>query len=291
LKLLTKFNLILLAAFGLSVAVVSTIAYFFLVSSAREQVTQQAELMMASATSMRTYTASDLAPLLEKLPDHRKRFLPETIPFFAATTIFGDLRKTYPAYTYKEATLNPTNLADRATDWEADVIRDLRDHPSLRQISGERDGATGREIYLAVPIKATAECLQCHSSPAAAPPAMLARYGSSNGFGWQLNETVGAQMVSLPLSVPLDLARAAWGRLVLYLVFALVLTVAALDAAAYVFVIRPLRLVAAAADRASTGDANAPELEVRGEDEIAVVTAAFNRMRVSLAKALRMLDD
>ena len=120
---------------------------------------------------------------------------------------------------------------------------------------------------------------------------MLARYGSSNGFGWQLNETVGAQMVSLPLSVPLDLARAAWGRLVLYLVFALVLTVAALDAAAYVFVIRPLRLVAAAADRASTGDPNAPELEVRGEDEIAVVTAAFNRMRVSLAKALRMLDD
>jgi protein-histidine pros-kinase len=289
-KLLTKFNLILLAAFGLSVAVVATIAYYFLVSSARQQVMDQAELMMASATSVRSYTASDLTPLLEKNPDHAKRFLPESVPFFAATTIFDDLRKTYPDYTYKEATLNPTNLADRATDWEADVIRDLRDHPALRQISGEREGATGREIYLALPIKVTAECLQCHSTPAAAPPAMLARYGSSNGFGWQPGEIVGAQMVSLPLSVPLELAKAAWGRLVLYLVLALVLTVAVLDAAAYAFVIRPLRLVAAAADRASTGDPNAPELEVKGEDEIAVVTAAFNRMRVSLAKALRMLD-
>ncbi len=289
-KLLPKFSLILVVTFGIAAIAISLVSYFFLVSNARQQVVEQGELMMTSATSVRTYTANELTPLLEKNPDHATNFLPQTIPFYAATTIFNDLRKTYPDYTYREATLNPTNLSDRASDWEADVIRDLRDHPDITRIVGERDGATGRELYLAEPIKATQDCLQCHGTPAAAPPAMVAHYGSSNGFGWQPNEIVGAAMVTIPLSVPLGIAQGAFAKLVAFLILALVITLLALDAGVFFFVIRPLRLVAENADRVSTGDVAAPELDVKGSDEIAVVTGAFNRMRLSLAKALRMLD-
>jgi protein-histidine pros-kinase len=290
-KLLVKFNVIVIVAFGIAAGAIATIAYGFLLANARQQVLQEAQLMMASATSMRDYTSNDLSPLLETTEAHRKRFLPETVPAFAATTIFSALRKTYPDYTYKEATLNPTNLADRATDWEADVIRDLRNHPALQRLVGERDGATSRELYLAVPIVAKAECMQCHSTAAAAPPAMIARYGSANGFGWNVGETIGAQMVSIPLAVPVAIATDAFRRLVFSLALALVVTIVVLDAGVFYFVIRPLARVASVADRVSTGDTSAPELPVRGNDEIAVVTGAFNRMRVSLAKALRLLAD
>jgi len=290
-KLLTKFNLILLAVFGLAAVAISTIAYFFLVDNARREVLQDAQLMMASATSLRDYTSTDLSPLLVNNPDYRRRFLPEIVPAFAATKILNDLRRSYPDYAYKEATLNPTNLADRATDWESDVVHDLRDHPELTSIVGEREAATARQLYLAVPIKATADCMQCHSTPAVAPAAMIRKYGSANGFGWKLNETIGAKIISVPLSVPIEIAKEAHLRLSILLVIALVISVLVLDVGVYMLVLRPLRAVSENADRVSKGERNVPDLTVTGSDEIAVVTGAFQRMRLSLAKALKMLDD
>jgi hypothetical protein len=108
-KLLLKFNLILLIIFGTGGLLIAQFAYSFLFGNARREVLQEAQLMMASANSVRDYTANDLSPLLQQNPRHRVRFLAETIPFYAATTTFNNLRKNYPDYTYKEAALNPTN--------------------------------------------------------------------------------------------------------------------------------------------------------------------------------------
>ncbi len=121
-KLLTKFNLLLLVLFGTGGLIISQIIFSFLMSNARREVLQEARLMMASATSVRDYTSSNLGPLLEQNPEHAKRFLTETIPAFGAITTFNKVRQNYPDYTYREATMNPTNPEHRATDWETDVI-------------------------------------------------------------------------------------------------------------------------------------------------------------------------
>jgi len=288
-KLLTKFNLILLVLFGAGGLIISQAISSFLISNAQREVLQEASLMMASAKSVRDYTSSDLAPLLEQNPQHKTRFLAETVPAFGAISTFNKLRQNYPEYTYREATLNPTNPEHRATDWEADVIRYLRDHPDQKQFEGERETPTGRSMYLATPIAAGPPCMECHSGPAAAPPAMIATYGSNNGFGWKPDSIVGAQIVSVPMSVPLQRARQALHLILIYLMVTLVATVAALDAGVYFIVIRPLRLVSGAADRVSKGDTNQAPLPVKGSDEIATVTASFNRIQLSLVKAFKML--
>lgn len=289
-RLLAKFNLILVALFGAGSILIGYAARQFLMRDARNQVIQQAELMIESARSTRRYTANDVAPLLEQLPAHRERFLPETIPFYAATVTFDYLRKTYPAYTYKEAALNPTNLRDRAVDWEADLIDYFRNHKNSTELVGERDTPTGRMLYIAHPIATEQACLQCHSEPSQAPAAILRTYGSANGFGWGANETVAAQIVSVPMSVPIQIANNAFRTLVIYLIAGFLITIAALDAAMVFIVIRPVRQLSAMADRISTGDMSLPELPVHGRDEIAALTASFNRMFVSLQKAFRMLN-
>ena len=119
---------------------------------------------------------------------------------------------------------------------------------------------------------------------------MIRKYGSNNGFGWKLNQVIAAQIVSLPMTVPDGIAEKAYHNLVLFLVIVFLVTILALDSALYLLVIRPLHTVWTAADRISRGEADVEPLEVRGKDEIADVTASFNRMRVSLAKALRMLE-
>jgi HAMP domain-containing protein len=290
-KLLTKFNLILLVIFGAGGLLICQLAYSFLIRNARREVLAQAELMVAGTGAVRDYTAEDLSPLLQQNPHHKVRFLAETIPAFGATTTFNKLRKSYPEYSYKEATLNPTNLEDRASDWEADVIRGLRDHPGQQQVVGERQTPSGQALYLARPIKVDAVCLECHSVPSAAPHAMLAVYGSANGFGWKPNEVVGAQIISVPMSVPVAIANQAFRNLAVALILTLLLAILALDAGVYWLVIRPLKIVSASGDRISKGDKDVPPLVVSGKDEIASVTASFNRMRVSLTKALAMLDE
>lgn len=97
-KLLAKFNLLLLLVFAVSVAITGYVSHEFLQRNAREVVIQQARLMMGAAGGMRTYTSTQVGPLLANLPDVTK-FPPQRVPAYSATEVFNYLRKDYPAYT------------------------------------------------------------------------------------------------------------------------------------------------------------------------------------------------
>jgi protein-histidine pros-kinase len=290
-KLLTKFNLILIVLFGACGLMIADLSYNFLINNARREVLQEAELMMANAKSVRDYTADEIAPLLQQRSKADSTFAPETVPAFSALATFNHIHDKYPDYEYHEATLNPTNPAHHALDWEADVINYLRDHRDKQEVTGERAATSGPTLYLATPIAADASCLTCHSTPAVAPAAMIAKYGSKHGFGWKQGTVVAAQIVSVPMSLPIQIANQAFHRLLLYLVVTILATILALDIGVYYIVIRPLKLVSGTADRISKGEKDVPVLAVNGRDEIATVTASFNRMRVSLEKALKMLAN
>jgi protein-histidine pros-kinase len=288
-KLLAKFNILLVLLFGVGLVLVSQLSRRFLERNAREQTLQQARLMISSARSTRDYTDQELDPLLATTPESKKRFLPQSIPFYAATTTFEHLRKEYPDYTYKEAALNPSNPRDRADQWEADIINYFRNHPEQKQLIGERQTAVGTSISLSQPISADESCLQCHGSPSAAPRTEILTYGSANGFGWKPGEIIGAQVVSVPTAVADKLASHLYRTLLAYITATFLATLVVIDLALYYIVIVPVRRLAATADMISTGDLNQPELTYKGNDEIAAVTASFNRMYVSLKKAIEML--
>jgi len=275
--------------FGSGMAVVSRLAHDFLSQNARAQVLQQAQLMVESARAMRDYTGEELEPLLVDSPEAAERFLPQIIPFYAATQIFTRLRKQFPEYTYKEAALNPTNLRDRAVDWEADVITHFRNHPEQKELVGERDTPSGRALYLAHPIAADDTCTGCHGLADEAMPMVVKTYGAVNGFGWKANEVIGAQIVSVPMTVPAGIAEKAFRRLMINLAAIFLVTLLAIDLSLYFIVIQPVRRLALMADRISKGEMDLKELPVKGKDEIAGVTQSFNRMFVSLVKAFKLL--
>ena len=157
--------------------------------------------MMETALAIRAYTVSQIKPHLDPLLS--ERFLPQTVPAYAATETINELRKNHPEYAYKEATLNPSNPRDRASDWEADLVASFRNAMDVKELTGERDTPTGRHMYIARPIQITnPACLACHNTPATAPPSMVKVYGEANGFGWKMNEIIGAQVVSVPMMVP-----------------------------------------------------------------------------------------
>jgi len=294
-KLLAKFSIIFVVVFGLGLSAAGYFSYSLLQRNAQEQVQDRAKIMMETALAMRRYTVDQVKPALVKTgaakvagaPD---LFHPETVPAFAATEMFTYVREKYPDYFYKEAALNPTNPRDRAEDWEADIINNFRNHPDLKLFNGDRMTPMGKSLYLARPLRAGAACLECHSTPAAAPAAMIEHYGTANGFGWQQDDVIAAQIVSVPASLPEQMANREFRQLMTLLVGVGAVTLLFLNVVLVVLVIRPVSQLAHSAELISEGKLDVAELPCRGQCEISMLVASFNRMHRSLLAAMKMLD-
>jgi len=283
-----KFNLVLLVVFVLGLGVSSYISYNLLHRNAHDEVLRNAGIMMEAALSMRGYTVSQIRPLLPYDPE---KFHPQSVPAFSATTIMNSLRKKYADYSYKEATLNPTNPLNKAVEWEADIVNAFRNNPDRGEISGVRDTPTGPSLYLARPLQIKDKaCLACHTTAAEAPPAMVKIYGSNNGFGWKHMEVIGAQVVSVPMDLPIRNANRAFYTFMTSLAVVFVVLFIILNAMMSFLIVRPITQMSKAADQISTGNADIAELSEKGGDEVALLAKSFNRMRRSLEKAIELIE-
>ena len=288
-KLIIKFNLVLLLVFAIGFVMVGYFSNRLLQRNAKQEVLENARIMMEAALAVRTYTIKQIAPLLST--QLKYTFLPQSVPSYSANEYFSQLRKAYPDYSYKEATLNPTNPINRATDWEADIIRYFRQTPSQTESVGERDTPNGRVLYMARAMRLKdPSCLLCHNTPEMAPRTLIDHYGSANGFGWKLNDVITAQIVSAPMQLPLQRARTAFNGFMLSLAAVFAVIFLALNAMVIVLVTRPVQRLSNIADEVSLGNMNAPKFQRAGNDEIAKLSQAFGRMRKSMAEALKMLE-
>ena len=288
--LTAKFNLILITVLGVGFVVIGLVTRTTLYGNAYHEVLEQAGLMMDSALAVRSYTVKEIRPLLT--PQLDTTFPPQIVPAYAATQSFNKLHASNPEYIYKEATLNPTNPRDRAVDWETDIISMFRNRLDLNEFIGKRDTPGGRSLYLARPIRIENEaCLTCHSTPAAAPATMLARYGNANGFGWKMHEVVGAQIVSIPMGVPIAKAQSTLHLFMTVLALVFVAVLLLINLLLKLFVINPIQKMSHTANEISQGGRDVAAFEATGKDELSVLAASFNRMRRSLEKAMSMIDS
>jgi protein-histidine pros-kinase len=131
----------------------------------------------------------------------------------------------------------------------------------------------------------------CHSTIDAAPKTMVDLYGNANGFGWKLNEIIGAQLVSVPMSVPVARANATLRTFMLSLAVVFGATFVLLNVMLHTMVIRRVTRLAAIADQVSLGNMEAGEFHTRSKDEIGVLTEALGRMKTSLVQAMKMLES
>jgi protein-histidine pros-kinase len=289
-KLLLKFNLVFVLVFVLGLGATGYITRDLLQRNAQEEVLDHARLLMEKALAVRGYTSGQIAPLLET--QMKYSFLPQSVPAYSATEVLSTLHKKYPDYAYKEATLNPTNPRDRAVEWEVDIVNQFRNTPAQTEFVGQRDTPSGRSLYIARPIQIKdAACLRCHSTVDAAPKPMVERYGPANGFGWNHNEIIGAQIVSVPMAVPLERAGRAFNVFMTLLTVVFLVIGLALNLMLWKLVIQPVSRLSAIADRVSLGELEAPEFATRSRDEIGTLAESFTRMRKSLVQAMKMLDN
>lgn len=209
-----SFFLTLIALLGSFLAVFSLSQH--LNDQAEQAVKERAEILLTVMQAARNYTRDNIQPLLDVAADSESRdddgedvFIRESIPNFAARTIFSDFRRQEPEFQdflYKEAALNPTNPADQTDAFETEIFLQLQEQLNgqssdrmSEKLSGYRTLNGEKLFYLARPlVMMDAKCLDCHGRPSQAPSHLVDMYGSQNGFGWKLGDVVAAQMMYVP---------------------------------------------------------------------------------------------
>jgi len=289
-KLASKYNLTLIIILSLCFAAMSSMIYLILQKHAKAEVIKHASILMEAGLAMRKYTIKEIKPLLAL--QNKRNFLPQSVPSYAATRNFDVLRETHPEYRYKEATLNPTNPRDRAADWEEDIIIEFRNNRELKNITVVRDTPSGKTLYFARPIRINNEaCLTCHGIVEDAPASMLKLYGSANGFGWRMDEVVGSQIVSVPLSLPVTQANETFVLLIAVLAGSFALIFIVLN-----IVLRKVFIKRIAELGVSVEDVNQGHIDcltafnLNGNDEISVLAESIEHMCIQREKAIRMLE-
>ena len=185
-NLLLRINLALGTAFVLAALLLAFVCSRLLETNARQELLREAGLMMDSAVATFAYTSEEILPLLQA--PLQSTFLPQSVPFYATTQNFLKLHAQHPEYSFKEATLNPTNPRDRAMDWESDLIERFRNSATSQEIVGERDTPpAARSTSLGRSAPRRMPDLPWLGERRAGDPTRALRI--NNGFGWQPTES------------------------------------------------------------------------------------------------------
>src|SRR5882724_5733472 len=273
-KLIVKFNLVLSLIFAVAFLLAGLFTHSLLQRNAKAEIEENARIMIEGASAIRAYTATQITPLLRNQMTYS--FMPQSVAAYSANEYFKQLRKKYPEYSYKEATLNPTNPGDRATDWEADIVRTFRQYPEKTELLDERDTPAGRALYIAIPLKVkNPVCLECHDTPDRAPRTVIEQYGSDNGFGWNVNDIVAAQIITAPMQLPIQRANNAFTAFMLSLAAVFIVLIGAINAMLIFVVIRPVNQLSNVASEVSLGNLDVPDFRATGKDEIAKLSESF----------------
>ncbi|MDJ0804454.1 MAG: DUF3365 domain-containing protein [Desulfobacterales bacterium] len=244
---------------------------------------KETEIYIAAVEATRTYVKDVLRPQMYALVpgDH---FIPEAMSTsFVGREIMGRVHDRFKNFRYKRAALNPINPINKADAIETELIARLNQERGTREWSGliERHGRSFYARFRA--IYAEPECLRCHSQPAAAPPAILARYPDMDSdYSDRMGQAVAADVVYIPVDIAFTkIKRQAWMTFVLGggLLFSLIVLFYALFNYTVVTELKGLlhnfkKLVA------KPGDASEPaDIEAHGgTDEIDQLKDAFTHV-------------
>ncbi len=289
LKLRTSFTVTMLIVYLLSLPAMVFITYQILMRNAEKESMERAELLLTSMQGVRQYVGGTMRPMVgDLLPDQKPVEL--TSGFFIIREISDIIKETTKDYSFKFATLSPLNPINKADSFEREKINEFRGGQLSKEWKGFIKTSEGSSYAIMRPIKVnSAECLLCHGDPEIAPDDQKTAYGVNNGYNWKDGEIVGATTVYVPANVPIQNAKRALIIFsVIYSVF-FFLVIMIIDRLIITNIIKPIEKMVATADEISRGKMDR-EFEVKANNEIRTLANAFTRMKLSLQKAMDILQ-
>jgi signal transduction histidine kinase/DNA-binding response OmpR family regulator len=253
-----------------------------------EQARQRTQVVLSMAEATREYTRQTLSPAVRK---HTKGLIFEADSATRVTRgVFEVFHKKQPAYSFREASLNPLNEENRADAEDAELIRLFQNDRSLAEKTGMRQRDGREQYYLARPIVVQKVCLECHASPDKAPPEVVRDYGATHGYGWQEGDINSVLLITVPTD-DIRAEQAAMRKTVLGLFSGLaVVLIGGFGLTFGRLVGRRLRRAAGVMGQVAATPTAPARIDDHSRDEIGAMATAFNHLADSLSESYATLE-
>ena len=267
------------------VAVVGS-GYYFLTEDTRREAAEKTELFLRSMNANQKYMRAYVRSKLKDLTNDA--YFPEaSVGAVMLAKAAKILSSAYPEYVLKISSPNPLNQDNLSTPFEEKLISsfdngDFDEWEGFTEVDGESFYAS------AVPIEARKGCIWCHDTPEVAHPDMVEEYGTNSGYGYKEGDIVGTRIVYVSTE---KIKQLTWKKLAFLSAAVSILFLIALIVIDLIInrsVVKPIENIVDVAADISRGKMDR-SFDVDTNDEIKSLADAFNRMKVSLEKAMDIL--
>ncbi|MCD6526375.1 MAG: DUF3365 domain-containing protein [Desulfuromonas sp.] len=248
---------------------------------------EKTDLFATVMSSSARYLHNEIRPKAEELVPEDAYFPESGVGVLMLTEVARYIQKEYPEYIFRFASPNPLNPDSLADELEEQVIAGFEngDFEEWKGVA-ERDGISFYAV--AKPLTAGSDCIHCHDTPDVAHPSQVEAYGTRSGYGYLEGDVVGARFIYVPLEAvrAQAISRISYFTVAFSIFFLLVLF--AVDRFIVGSVVKPIEHIVEVSENISRGKLDC-EFDVKTNDEIKLLADAFERMKVSLAKAMDIL--
>lgn len=282
-------SIIVMGILGLiAIIIIGITSYKLSTRNAIAEARIKSDIILNYAMATKNYMKEVQKPLVKELIE-ADRFYPELMSgFVSARGTFELFNKQYPGYIFKQATIDPLNLYNKADETERQLIAEFQSNPSLKSIEKHliRDG---EEYYsFAQPVRVDSKgCLRCHGDPSDAPKDQIEIYGDENGYNWKMNDTVAAFMIYIPTADAIASAKTLSMTLMVVSAVGILIILIAIWIFLDRTVVLPIVQLAERTESFSLGENLNEPISIKSKDEIGTLAHAIERLRISLSKLLK----
>jgi methyl-accepting chemotaxis protein len=288
LSLAKRFSVILLLIFLFTLPVMTTTLYYFFRQNAMREVADKAAITMQSMESLRKYVGKELRPMVTReLPG---KFIVEGASgFYVLRKVSYNLQEVQPNYIYKQASDNPLAKENRADFYETTLLVEFGRNPKLKELTGIRNDTPEPLYYIARPVVVDRdECMKCHGNVNNAPKEQVERYGAASGYNYAMNSVVGANIIYVPASVPMAIAKrstiiVAVAFTVLFFLIFIIINILIRRS-----ILHPIERFVRSAEQVSKGKFD-NTFDVDTEDELKTLADAFSRLKTSIVMMMERM--
>lgn len=289
-KIRKRVFVVLALVYILSMVIVAGGGYVLLTEDTRREAAEKTQLFLRTMNANQKYMAKFVRPqLAEILAEEGSgiHFPEASVGAVMQGKTAKILNSAYPEYLLKISSPNPLNPDNLSTPFEEKVIAgfdngDYDEWEGFTEINGESFYAT------AIPVEARKGCIWCHDTPEAAHPDQVEEYGSTSGYGYKEGDIVGTRICYVSTQKIVELTWKKLGFLSGSISLLFLIALIVIDVIINRSVVKPIENIVDIAGDISRGKMER-SFEVNTNDEIKSLADAFNRMKVSLQKAMDIL--
>ena len=208
---MSSINLKAILVFFIFAYLVSTALFYnFYTELVIQDAKEEAKSILDTTNALRSYIENIQKPVIYQLKKEGKLYHEYFDPKILSSSYIArniheihakkQSEKNKMPYFYKLAATNPRNPKNKADAFETKILNRFR-NKEVKEYSIILEEKGEKYFFTAIPVdKNKKSCMQCHSTPEAAPKELVKLYGSSAGF----HEKVGDIRAMISLKIPLS---------------------------------------------------------------------------------------